>query len=140
MNAFEAFIQENKDELNIQPYKIIEALKNIFTLSVLGGYRLWLAEVLLDDKEELNKFKSFSLEKLIEVWKQYDFDMGVRALSGEMKICISKYSDFRLNSLLENVPEVKNLSNATVETLKTSLLFQTINGYHAGKIENTFRK
>jgi len=140
VNAFESFIQENKDELNKQPYKTIEVLENIYTWAVLGGYRLWLAEALLDDKEELNKFKSFSLDKFIEAWKQYDFDKAFKALSEEMGICISRYSDFRLNSLMENVPEAKDLSNATVEKLKTSLLLQTLNGYHAGKIENTFRK
>lgn len=140
VNAFETFIQDNKDELNKQPYKTIEALKNVYTLTVLGGYRLWLAGALLDDKEELNKFKSFSLDKFIEAWKEYDFDKALKGLSEEMGICISKYSDFRFNTLMENVPEAKDLSNATVEKLKSSLLLQTINGYHAGKIENTFRK
>ncbi|MCR4330215.1 MAG: zinc ribbon domain-containing protein [Candidatus Roizmanbacteria bacterium] len=140
VNAFEAFIQENKDELNKQPYKTIEELKNVYTSTVLGGYRLWLAEALLDDKEELNNFRSFSLDKFIDTWRGYDFDKALKDLSQEMDFCISKYSDFSFNTLMESVPEAKNLSNATVEKLKSSLLLQTINGYQAGKIETTFRK
>ena len=62
VNRFESFLEENKTELNKQPYKTIETLKNVFNWTGLGGYRLWLAEALLDDKEELNKFKSFTLD------------------------------------------------------------------------------
>lgn len=140
INAFESFIEENKEELNKQPYKTIEALKNIYSWAVLGGYRFWLAEALLDDKEELNKFKSFSLEKFIDKWKEYDFDKALKELSEEMGICITKYSNFRLNNFMDSTQEAKELPNATVEKLKTSLLFQTLNGYHTGKIENSFRK
>lgn len=139
-NGFESFIQENKEELNKQPYKTIETLKTVYTWTGLGGYRLWLAEALLDDKEELNKFKSFSLDKFIDAWKEYDFDKAFKMLSEEMGVSITRYSNFRLNSLMENALEAKELPNATVELLKTSLLLQTLNGYHAGKIENTFRK
>jgi len=140
VNGFESFIQENKEELNKQPYKSIEALKNAYTWAGLAGYRLWLAEALLDDKEELNKFKSFSLDKFIDAWKEYDFDKALKELSEEMNISITRYSNFSLNSFMDNAPEAKELPNATVELLKTSLLLHTLNGYYAGKIENTFRK
>jgi len=140
INGFESFIQENKEQLNKQPYKTIEALKTVFTWTGLGGYRLWLAEALLDGKEELNKFKSFSLDKFIDAWKEYAFDKASKMLSEEMGISITRYSNFRLNSFMENAPEAKELPNATVELLKTSLLLHTLNSYHAGKIENTFRK
>lgn len=139
VNAFESFIQDNKEELNKQPYKTIEALKNVYTWVVIGGYRLWLVEALLEDKK-LNKFKSFSLDELVEEWKKYDFDKEIKALSEEMGVSISRYSDFRFNSFMEGSPEAKELSNATIENLKSSLLIQTLNGYHAGKIEDTFRK
>lgn len=140
VNGFESFIQENKEDFNKQPYKTIESLKTVYSWVGLGGYRLWLAEALLDDKEELNKFKSLSLDKFIDVWKEYDFDKAFKKLSEEMGICITRYANFRLNSFMENAPEAKELPNATVELLKTSLLLHTLNGYHAGKIENTFRK
>jgi len=140
INAFESFIQDNKEELNKQLYKTIEALKNVYTWIVIGGYRLWLAEALLNKYKKLNKFKSFSLDEFVEEWKKYDFDKEIKALSEEMGIGISRYSDFRFNSFMENAPEAKELSNATVEKLKSSLLVQTLNGYHAAKIENTFRK
>jgi len=140
VNAFESFIQDNKEEFNKQPYKTIEALKNVYTWVVIGGYKLWLAEALLNKYKKLNKFKFFSLDEFVEEWKKYDFDNEIKALSEEMGIGISKYSDFRFNSFMENAPEAKELSNATIEKLKSSLLVQTLNGYHAGKIENTFRK
>lgn len=139
VNAFESFIQDNKEELNKQPYKTIEALKNVYTWVVIGGYRLWLAEALLEDKK-LNKFKSFSLDEFVEEWKKYDFDKEIKALSEEMDVSIFRYSDFRFNSFMESSPEAKELSNATIENLKSSLLIQTLNGYHAGKIEDAFRK
>ncbi len=140
INGFESFIQENKEEFNKQPYKTIEALKNIYTSTGLGGYRLWLAQALLDETEELNKFKYFSLDKFVDAWKEYDFDKALKTLSEEMDVSITRYSNFRFNNLMENAPEAKELSNATVELLKTSLLLHTLNGYHAGKIENSFRK
>lgn len=139
VNAFEDFIQVNKEELNKLPYKTIESLKNTYTWVVLGGYRLWLAEALLND-EKLNKFKSFSIDEIVEEWRKYDFDKEIKALSEEMGIGISRYSDFRFNSFMESAPEAKELSNATIEKLKSSLLIQVLNGYHSGKIENTFRK
>lgn len=140
VNRFESFLEENKTELNKQPYKTIETLKNVFNWTGLGGYRLWLAEALLDDKEELNKFKSFTLDNFIDKWKEYDFEKAFKDLSEEMGICISRYSNFRLNNFMENAPEAKELSNATVEALKTAIILHAANGYHAGKIENNFRK
>lgn len=139
-NAFEAFLQDNKEELNKQPYTTIEALKTVYTWAVIGGYRLWLAEALLDKKEELNKFKPFSLDKFVDTWKVYDFDKAVKALSDAMGICITRYNEFRFNGFIEAAPQAKELSNETIEKLKSSLLFQVLNGYHAGKIENSFRK
>ncbi len=140
LNAYESFLEENKEELNKQSYKTIESLKDVYTWSVLGGYRLWMAEALLDEKEEMNKFKSFTLDKLIESWKKYDFKKAFNEISNDMGICITRYSNFRINGFLDSVPETKEMSNATVEKLKGSLLYVTINGYHAGKIENSFRK
>jgi hypothetical protein len=139
VNAFESFIQDNKEELNKQPYKTIEALKNVYIWAVDGGYKLWVAEALLNDKK-LDKFKSFSLEEFIGEWKKCDFDKALKALSEEMNIGISRYSNFRFNSFIESAIEAKELSNATIENLKTSLLFQTLNGFYAGQVENTFRK
>lgn len=140
VNAFESFIKDSKEELNKQPYKTIEALKNAYAWSVTGGYKLWLAEALLDEKEELNKFNSFTLDKFIDEWKKYDFDKSMKAISEEMGICITQYTNITLNNFINSAQEVKDLSNATVEKLKTSLMFQIANGYHAGKIENSFRK
>lgn len=139
INAFEEFLTKNREEINKQPYKTIETLKNAYLWSVLGGYRLWLAETLLENKKELGKFKPFSIDKFIEEWKKYDFDKAVKALSEEMGIAITRYANFRVENFMENAPEAKELPVSIIEQLKTSLLLQTLNGYHAGKIESKFR-
>jgi hypothetical protein len=138
-NAFETFIAENKDELNSQPYKAIEAIKNLYLMSVLGGYRFWIAEALLNETE-LGKFKSFKIDDFIEEWKEYDFDKALKSLSEEMGICISKYVTFRVNSFMENTPTMKDISNATVEKLRSSIMWQVMSGYNAGQIESKYRK
>lgn len=138
--SFENFIQDNKDELNNLSYKVIEALKQTYIISALGGYRMWLASALLDDKEELNKFNNFSIDDFVDKWKNYDFDAELKKLSDDLGSAITRYNEWRMNTLMEAEPEIKELKNSTVEKLKTSLLFHTVNGYHAGKIENTFRK
>src|SRR5258708_55305 len=113
-NTFEKFIEENKNELNDQPYKTVETLKNLYYLAVLGGYRLKIAESLLEE-EKLGKFKSFTLDHFVEEWKKYDFDKAAKGLSEEVGICISRYMNFRINSFFEAVPQAKELPNATVE-------------------------
>jgi len=140
ISAFENFLQDNKEELNILPYKVIEALKNTYTWSPIGGYRLWLATALLDDKEELNKFKAFTLDDFIDMWKKYNFDSAVKNLPDEVGVCITKFNDWRVNTFMENNEKVKELKTITVDKLKSSLLFSALNGFHAGKIENGFRK
>jgi hypothetical protein len=138
-NAFETFITESKDELNSQPYKAIEAIKNLYAMSVLGGYRLWIAEALLEE-QELGKFKSFKIDNLIDDWKDYDFDKSLKELSEEMGICISKYVTHRVDSFMDNTPTMKDVSNATVEKLRSSIMWQIVSGYNAGQIESKYRK
>lgn len=140
VNRFESFLEENKTELNSQPYKTIEALKNTFIWSAIGGYRLWLAEALIKNNEVLSQFKSFSLEDFIEAWKEYDFEKAYKKLSDPLSICLTKYSSFRLNNFIEIAPEAKEISNATIENLRSALILHIVNGYHAGKVENNFRK
>lgn len=138
-NAFETFIQEKKKDLNPQPYKAIESLKNLYLYAVLGGYRLWIAEALLDGKE-LGKFKSFDIDKFVEEWKAYDFQKAMKGISDEMGVCMSMYLEHRMSILMENAPSIKDLSNTSVEELRNSITFQIINGYLAGEVESKFRK
>lgn len=138
-NSFESFIQEKKDELNSQPYKSIEALKNLYLYSVLGGYKLWIAEAILEEKS-LGKFKSFDIEKFVDEWKEYDFQKGMKNVTDEMGVCITQYLEHRMNIFIENFPSIKDVSNATMEELRSSITFQIVNGYLAGEVENTFRK
>jgi len=138
-NAFESFIQEKKNELNSQPYKSVEALKNLYLYAVLGGYRLWIAEAILEEKS-LGKFKSFDIDKFVEEWKIYDFQKGMKNVSDEMGACMTQYLEHRMNTFIENSPSIKEVSNATMEELRSSITFQIINGYLAGEVETTFRK
>lgn len=138
-NAFESFIQEKKSELNSQPYKTIESLKNLYLYAVLGGYRLWIAEAILEEKP-LGKFKSFDIDKFVDEWKIYDFQKGMKNVSDEMGVCISQYLEHRMSSFIENSPSIKEATNATMEELRSSITFQIINGYLAGEVEAPFRK
>jgi len=138
-NSFETFIQEHKKELNSQPFKAIESLKNLYLYSVLGGYRFWIAEALLNDKP-LGKFKSFDIDMFVKEWKEYDFSKAMKNISDDMSVCMSMYLEHRMNGLLESTPSIKEVSNATMEELRNSITFQIINGYNAGTLENTFRK
>ncbi|MDQ3008002.1 MAG: zinc ribbon domain-containing protein [bacterium] len=138
-NTFETYIQENKQELNSQPYKIIEALKNMFLFSVIGGYKLWIAEAILE-KKPLGKFRVFDLDELVKEWKSHDFQNAIKGLSDAMGNCMSLYLEHKISSFIENNPSIKEVSNATIEDIKRSVLVQIINGYHAGEIESKFRK
>jgi len=138
-NAFETFIQEKKSELNSQPYKTIEALKNLYLYSVLGGYKLWIAEALLKDKQ-LEKFKPFDIDKFVEEWKANDFQKVMKGISDEMSVCMTRYLEHRMSNFLENSPSIKDIPNSTMEELKSSVTFQIINGYIAGEVEAKFRK
>lgn len=138
-NAFETFIQKKKSELNSQPYKAIEALKNLYLYSVLGGYKLWIAEALLKDKQ-LEKFKPFDIDKFVEEWKTNDFQKAMKGISDEMGVCMTMYLEHRMSNFLEDSPSIKDIPNSTMEELKSSITFQIINGYIAGEVEAKFRK
>lgn len=138
-NAFETFIQDKKSELNSQPYKAIEALKNLYLYSVLGGYKLWIAEALLGNKP-LGEFKSFDIDKFVEEWKTNDFQKSMKGISDEMSVCMSMYLEHRMSNFLDNSPSIKDIPNSTMEELRSSITFQIINGYLAGEIETKFRK
>ena len=138
-NAFETFIQEKKKELNTQPYKAIEAMKNLYLYSVLGGYRLWIAEALLNEKP-LGKFKSFDIDKFVAEWKTYDFQKAMKDTSEVMSTCMSMYLEHRISDFIENSPSIKEIPNSIVEELRSSITFQIINGYLAGELESRFRK
>lgn len=138
-NAFETFIQEKKEALNSQPYKVIESLKSLYLYSVLGGYRLWLAEALLSEKP-LGKFKSFDIDKFVEEWKANDFKKAMKNISDEMGVCMTMYLEHRISNFIETSPSIKELPNALIEELRSSITFQIVNGYIAGEVEAKFRK
>jgi len=138
-NAFEAFIQEKKEALNSQPYKVIEALKSLYLYSVLGGYKLWLAEALLS-KKPLGKFKPFDIDKFVEEWKANDFQKAMKGISDEMGVCMTMYLEHRISNFIETSPSIKELPNALIEELRSSITFQIVNGYIAGEVEAKLRK
>lgn len=138
-NAFESFIKEKQDELNPLPYKVIESLKILYLYSVVGGYKLWVAETLLKDKP-LGKFKSFNIDEFVDEWKNYDFQLAMKGLSDEVSVCMTMYLEHRIKNFIDSEPDVKELSAKTIEDLKSSIIFQIINGYLAGEVEYKFSK
>lgn len=138
-NAFETFIEQKKEELNTQPYKVIEALKNHYLFAVVGGYRFWVAEALLME-DKLSKFKSFILDDFIEEWKKTNFQIMMKNISDELGTCMNMYLEHRMNILMEDYPSIKDISNATMKDLKDSITFQILNGYFVGVVEASFRK
>lgn len=138
-NAFESLIGDKKDELNTRPYNEIEALKNLYMFSVLGGYKFWIAEALLKNKP-LGKFKSFDIDDFVEEWKSNDFEKEMKEISEEMGVCMTMYLDHRITIFLDAAPSAKELPNSFIEELRNTITFQIINGYMAGVVEDKFRK
>lgn len=138
-NTFETFIQEKKNELNTHPYKTIEELKKMYLYSTIGGYWLWTAEALANEKP-LGEFKTFSIGEFVDEWKVYDFQKAAKSISDELSTCISMYLEHRMGDFIESAPSIKDVSNATMEMLRSSITFQILNGYNVGEVESKFRK
>ncbi len=141
-NRFEDFIKENKDLLNKQPYKVIEALKNVFSWCTYGGYWFWMAEAFSND-EVLNKPKSIDLEKLVKEWTKIatkNYAESTKGMSEELMQAMSIFFEFELKNVLESAETVKELPNDLIENMRSNLLIQIIWGYLGGVSEAKYRK
>lgn len=140
-NSFERFISDNKEQLNKLPYLAIEKIKSIYNLCVIGGYWFWMAEYLL--KYDLSgKLKEIDLKKFIKDWEKIAIDNrqeNLSKISDELSKNLEIFLNFQSNNLLELAPNIKDLSNETVEKLKMSLMLQIIWGYFIGLAEEKYR-
>ena len=142
VNSFESFIQDNKELLNKQPYKVIETLKNVFSWTASGGYWFWMAEALLEKTEQIIP-KNIAFNHYLEEWKKMAFENyadSTKNMSDELTRAMSIFFEYELKNVLESADTVKNLPNDLIERLKAALLMQIIWGYLAGAAEKKYRK
>jgi len=140
-NKFEDFIQEYKDQLNKQPYKVIETLKNVFSWCTSGGYWFWMAQELLKE-DQLNKPKNIALNKYIEEWQALlgkDFEEHKKDFLPEMEGSMSIFFEYELKNVIDSAESVKDLPNEFIDKLKTALFIQLFWGYLAGVAEAKYR-
>lgn len=140
-NKFEDFIQEYKEQLNKQPYKVIETLKNVFSWCTSGGYWFWLAQALLK-QDKLTEPKSIALNKYIEEWQALlgkDFKEHKKDFLPDMERSISIFYEYELKIFIESAESVKELPNEFIEKLKTALFIQLFWGYLVGEAEAKYR-
>jgi len=141
-NTFEGFIEENKDQLNKQPYTVIESLENLFKFAVIGGYWLWTAEYILKNGNTW-KLKTIDLDKFIKEWTENlkglnDFIQ--KNSSTDLGGTIIQYQNFKTNSFLENCPTIKELPVKFIDNIKTEILGKILWGYMIGTTESRYIK
>jgi len=144
INAFEKFIQDNKEPLNKQPYKAIEDIKSAFSSCTLAGYWFWMAESFLK-KRVLGKLKPIDINKFGEEWKKIIDEERKKPIEGktppkELESPIITFLNFRKDNLLDNAPSLNELSNEFIEKLKIALYLQIFFGYLAGLTESKYRE
>lgn len=141
-NRFEDFIKENKNLLNKQPYKVIEAIKNVFSWCTYGGYWFWMAEA-FSRGEALNKPKSIDLEKLVKEWTAIstkNYTESTKDMSDELTQAMSVFFEFEMKNILESADTVKDLPNDFIENMTSNLVILIIWGYLGGVAEAKYRK
>lgn len=141
INTFEKFIEENKEQLNKLPYKIIEQIKEVFNWCVSGGYWMWYVESFYNN-DKILPMKHIAVDALKDEWNKYAFEKHREtydSLSKDLIDVMNLYHSVRINYLMEN-ESVKELINETIEKLKTSLIFNIIWGYSIALAEKKYRK
>lgn len=141
-NNFESIIEEYKEILNKQPYKVLEIIKLNYQLSVIGGYWFSVSESLLH-KKELGKLKPIELEKFIEEWKNTaldNFSQTTKNFSEELMLGFNQFHNIRIEAIFEEAPSLKELPNEFIEKLKSNLVMLIFWGYIIGQNEAAYRK
>ena len=140
-NGFENFIEENKEQLNKQPYKTLEYLEETIKYSVIGGYWLWTAEYILKNGENW-KLKSIDLDNLIKEWTENlkGIESLVENIPEDLDIAFGRYRNFKMNSFLENSPLIKELPAEFIEKIKAELMLKILSGYFIGVSESKYIK
>lgn len=141
-NTFESFIEENKEQLNKQPYTVIESLENLFKFAVIGGYWLWTAEYILENGNSW-KLKPIVLDNFIKEWTENlkGLDEFIKKKSSsELGEAIITYQNFKANSFLENCPSIKELPVIFIDNIKSEVLGKILWGYFIGISESKYIK
>lgn len=138
-NSFESFIDENRDHLNKQPYKVIENLENTYKFAVIGGYWLWMAEYILKNNDSW-KLKTIVFDNIIKDWTESVKEQGsfIENAPQDLGEAITTYHNFKVNSLLENCPTIKDLPTEIIEKMKLDLLIKILWGYFVGIAESKY--
>lgn len=140
-NTFESFIEENKEQLNKQPYKVIENFENMFKFAVIGGYWLWTAGYILK-KGNNWKLKTIILDDIIKDWTENlkGLDDFVKNAPQDLSEAIIRYRDFKINDFLENSSSIKELPIEFIDKIKSEILGKILWGYFIGVTESKYIK
>lgn len=140
--AFESFIEDNKEQLNKQSYKALESLQSSLFLSFVSGYLCWIASQMARNKP-LGSLKNFTRDDLIESWQKAAFENysdSVKDLTEGEAEAMSKYREYKFNSLLESCSTIKDLPHELVTAIKDKLLNMLAWGYIFAICESKYRK
>lgn len=135
-NVFEEFIEEKREELNKQPYKAIEHMKNVFLWCATEGYWAWYACELFSDGR-FAALKVVDLDELIKLWEE-EVEKA-ESLPEDAASIIERYVEFRLENLMEEYSTLKDLANETVERIRELLYTLSIWSYYTGLAEARYK-
>ncbi len=138
-NTFESFIEENKEQLNKQPYKVLENLESTIKYAVIGGYWLWMTENILKNGDNW-KLKPIILDNIIKEWTESIKGLSefLKELPQDLDSAIGGYQNFKVNSFLENSPSVKELPTEFIDKIKFEILSKILWGYMIGVAESKY--
>lgn len=140
-NMFEKFIEDNKEELNKQPYRVVESLKSNFNWSAFGGYWIWLAEQIYDN-EKIQPLRNYDIEILIQEWEKLvfeDYSKTYESISEQVKEIMYSFFTYRVDSFLNSDPRAKDLTKEWIDKMRASMIYCVIWGYVFGLVEAKYR-
>ncbi len=141
-NSFESFIEEHKDQLNKQPYAVLEILESTIKFAVIGGYWLWTAEHILKRGASW-KLKPIILDDFIREWTENLKELSdfiENNSSNDLSEAMLTYQNFKFNSFLENCPSIKELPVEFINNMKSEILGKILWGYFIGITESKYIK
>lgn len=140
-NIFEKLLEDNKRALNKEPYKLIESLENAFTQCAIAGYWIRMAENKVQGKNP-RKPKNIDIDQISERWKS-EFDKSLKnsneVFSESVDVTLTNFRNAMKNLVMENNPNIKNLTIEVVENIENTMLLVLIGGYFVGVVEDEYR-
>lgn len=140
LSKFEDFLQENRQSLNKEPYRVIEQIKSAYSASATGGYYLWLAEALLANPS-LSTPKPFDMEKLAHNWTEVVKNSNIEEIvSNDMANAMTLFRDHLMKGIMNSSETIKSQPHSLIEQLETDLFIAMYWGYMTGIAESKNRK